>query len=90
MPSDKEFPPDFWSGRKSEITSLNVLAELLNEQLQQIKIIKGFSQVLLKINYSSNEERLSDIERILESAIYLESIIEAARQYMFEYHKDSS
>jgi hypothetical protein len=44
LPSDKEFSLGFWSGRKSDITSINVLAEPLNETRQPIETIKGFSQ----------------------------------------------
>ncbi len=88
----KEFEPDLFAMMnwdKEDITPLNVLAELLNETHQPIMTIKGFGEVLLKLNYPSEEERLSDTKIILESAIFLENIMEAARKYLTKYHNQS-
>jgi hypothetical protein len=70
---------------KEDVTPLNVLAELVSETHQPIITIKGFSQALLKLNYASEEERLTYTKIILERVSFLESIMEAAKKYLVEY-----
>lgn len=81
MSNGQEFSLNFWDDYPSEF----VLADLIHEVYQPIQTIKGFSQALLKINFSE-EERIEALNIILEKAIYLEHVIETARGYKNKLH----
>lgn len=73
----KKFPRDFWN--RDDVLPIEVLGDLLNEIRQQTQLIVGFSEILLEADLEDAQR--TDIKTIFEGAKYLETILDAGREY---------
>jgi hypothetical protein len=73
----ENFPLDFWDQKK--VNSLDVLGDVLNEIRQQTQIIIGYSELLMEADLP--DEHQSNVKSILKKTRFIESILDAGREY---------
>lgn len=80
MSNPEEFPLDFWT--RNDATTVQVMADLLQEVWMQTSVIKGAAGVLLVGKLSKEQQ---EMVKIIEGrSLYIERVLEAARHYIRE------
>ncbi len=81
-----EIPSDFWLRADSEITPLNVLADVEHEGKMRLERLQGMAEFLLSAK-SYDADTVKGLQYIVSEAKVLSSLMSAVRRYLDESEK---